>query len=682
MDSFAIFGESGGRMMPAEQARLEATLRLLWGAHQGRTWPGSALSSLLHPLEVGCRVAAWGGSEGEILSAFLHDLPEAMGMDPALEAARQIWPELALDLADLWGSGLLPQEGGLPGPPPEALEGISAKILACDVLTHLRSALTDWTALAFAWAEPPLTPHPPGHGRRSPFRGLRRVPCREPDSTLWGFDFLWEKRALGARLATIVGLRRVLLAAYRAWMALPEPPDPPPFPVLQEAACGWSHREAWTRVLEAWGLVPLAREASWLGDRLNRQIQAAREGFLRAHLWDPRTATPAFVGEVLRKMNLRELSLVLAQPEYHAFRAGVPPRLQQRCAEVDPPLRGHWEVEPMMARIAEGLVAEDAWTFAPRLLEESQVPFATAAELPPGALQVLLGLIRERGDETWPGTEIPRIFHALEAWTLVLAAGGDPTEAQIALYRPFLVGAERTLPAEVADPPRAAPSPHAWGGPDGEAPVLTESPVPARLAALCELLSILRFLAADYAASDPVGGLALRDRRQELFASLPLFRVMLLGHPDREVLEACLVQARLGSSKEELADSLWPRDPLGFREGVPGELRQLQLLLVLPLFQGPPSPEVYGHLGNAAIEELLRCLDDKVLVSAGADPGWAKALETFLERMTPRKAERIREEVGWATGRGVLTPKHLAEAKQAQAEIGRVYHALHESGVF
>jgi len=600
---------------PEGQAEpLPSALARAFHASRGRSWPGSSIPALAHPVEVACRVAAWGGSEEEILAALRHEC-----LDPE---------DLAAPAASILAS--LPRQGGLPGPVPPALPEACRRLAACDLLSHVRSLLLDWEALARSWEARRRRLHQSTReARRAGWQGLDR----ELRPHCGGLPDGWRPR------------RDALTAAYRNWMALPLPTDPPPFEVLaltDPAHRAWADLEAWAGALEGWRLPALAREARELATALRQQLRTAEDGYLENLLADPATFTPERVGPCLRQMTLRQLIGIAGTPGLAPFMAHVPDYLRGRCRDqadlYEPRREGAREG---LARVMQAAALEGSL----RLPTSPGRPGAPPPDAPltPRTLRGLQVAMDLHQGACWPMTSIPRIFHALEAFSLMLTAGAGEALALASLFDP-------ALPGTAADP-------------------FLEADCTRRTRpwiASCRALSRFRFLAADYASLTPAWGGDPGGRRRELHAAREVLQLVLHGQRPGEITASVLLKGRFGLDREGLLDSLGPRNPQWGRTVRPREID-----LNLDLLYGPEDdlliyPAAIARLKPEQLRWLAARAGQMRLVLAGKSALFEPALEAILKAAPPDFARHVREEIAFLPE---LDPEQTFEARRAIAEL-------------
>jgi len=591
---------------PGADARLASALGRLFFACQARAWPGSAIPALAHPLEVASRVAAWGGSEDEILAALLHDVP---GAGPGA-LVRFLGEPLAAQLEQ--ARGCLPPQGQLPPDPEPGLPGPLRRVVACDLLSHARGLLLDWASLADGW--------------EVRIARLRRE--GRPQDEDW-----WLSRDSGLALWTgypedCRPLRPELVAAYRSWMTLPLPAAPAPFPALSLVAPdhpAWEAWDAWAEVLDGWGLPALAQEARALRQALADRSLEAQRGFLETWAADPAAFTAGNVAQCLRHLDLAGLEALARDEGCGAFMAQVPAHLRERCRKdgaVPVPGPG-WHRSGALALLSdlfEKLVGEGRLTLAP-----APRPWAEPSE-PAGLGAPTLQRLRQAlaHAEPWPLTSIPKVWHALEAFSLVLTAGGGEALALKALPGP---------PPEPATPPRS---------PAG------------RLLTACQTLSRFRWLSADFAALTPSWGGDPQGRRSDLLATLTLMRTVLHGQPLQDITEAVLLKGRLGFDREGLLDGSWPKGQWGRRHR-PGEIELHHQRMVGPEDDLTLFPEAICRLHPRQREWLGIEAGARDLALAGQSEPFRPALASILQALPRKFAEDVRY---WLT----ILPEPDAEA--------------------
>jgi len=581
--------------------------------------------ALAHALEVASRVAAWGGSEDEVLAALLHDAP------PGCASCDDKVAQLIMAAR---ANGVLPGMDALPAAPPEQVPEPVRRILACHLLVHVRALVLDWTALATGWeARQRRLLLEAEEGRRMGWYG----PGEGTEHACVGSTGNWLPR------------RPALLAAYRAWFALPVPATPPPIGVLSLAGPdpgAWEGLRQWADILEAWRLPALAWELRGLKLALAKEVNDALKGFMEAHIAHPATFTQQVVTQCLRRIDLRDLIALHQDPGFAHFMAKVPAHLRESCqrkAELHESPWGCARAGPILSQCLRGLVQDGD-------LSLHAVPGEAGPPTRSGAItdrlrSGLWGALSREDLAPWPLTAIPGVFHILDTVSLILGSGGGEDLALAG----FLEGA----PEGAAEP---------WlGDATGAVPGLRPTDPSGRtLIRHCRRLSLIRFLVTDYAALSPAWGGDPNHRRTQLIAALATFGLILHGRPPGAIAEALLVESRFGMDREGLVEGVWAT------ASCPPELTLLLKLLEAPEDDLMSSTSGYARMDPRQIHCLATMAGAGVLVLAGKDPWFKPALEAFLQALPAQAGRAIREEIDFLPS---VDPRESRAARRKLADL-------------
>lgn len=513
-------------------AQLHEAMELLFRAHLGRTWPGSSIPLLAHPLEVACRVAAWGGSDDEILSALLHDLPECLGLEAASAALCPLGTSVQRLLSEAWLSPGLPPAGSFPTPTHLHMHQDLRRLLACDALGHVRSLALDWDALASCWEEKRKIDHYRVKVADIHFKREPGPPYRRKQAAI-----LYRRQP-----------RTRLIAAYRQWMACPWPATPPPFEAFSLAgpACAiTSDLATWCEAITSWNFPTLGKEMRRWTDQLSSLVDEAKEGFLVAHALNPQTYHAEVMDACLRHMSSSELATVLSCPHSGPFRAHVLQTKQASSPLHTAPSEGRLHRvdlhRPLLKALNTCLMQKEL--VLPALPQQPISSPSADAHFTSRILDAIHSVIEIYAHDHWPLSRIPLLLHGLEAMSLALLEGCDEATALWALRNPLQEHTEGSRGTEALDT------------------VALDDPMITRgIASACALISHHRFLTADCASLSPEQGGDPHGVRHELHALLPTFQAMFLERSECQIVWELVLQGRpLSFWDDDDNDEPWSR---------------------------------------------------------------------------------------------------------------------------